>query len=296
MAMRCKGSATDILNFDIAEYQSLVPLLERLSKASKKPFLSFFLIWGYKLTNSIFSILQEDIVTALRNYSKSQTALRTGIYPGTPSTQKNTLRVRSGGVQKSAATRRAAAATATAAAAASRRPGTTTTTDHLSISIPRRRRRPFNDFYLPDEDDEEEEEEEEQDYDAMDADYIATLPLGTARYVQTRIPTRAQHRASTHHNQLQQQQQQQRSGRCPGSLGVDYATPVGSESGSPVDSATIDMLLQQSFFNWSPPVSPHTPHAVHAGPVKVGTPPDVSEFDSVDFDKMLNHLVDESVR
>lgn len=75
MALRCKGSECDILNYSVEDYSELIPFLDRLTR--------------------------EDIITALRNYSKSQTALRCGNAYNTPPRPKL-----SGGVHKQSSTPR----------------------------------------------------------------------------------------------------------------------------------------------------------------------------------------------
>ena len=68
MALRCKGIGCDILNFPVEEYGELVDIIPQMSR--------------------------EDIITALRNYSKSQTAKKAGLINSPSATGLK------GGVQK----------------------------------------------------------------------------------------------------------------------------------------------------------------------------------------------------
>ena len=77
MALRCKGSECDILNYSVEDYSELIPYLDRLTR--------------------------EDIITALRNYSKSQTALRCGNTASGPTPPRPKL---NGGVHKQSSTPR----------------------------------------------------------------------------------------------------------------------------------------------------------------------------------------------
>lgn len=170
--------------------------------------------------------MQEDIINALRNYSKAQTAMRTGSMPSSPRSHSFQLStVRSGGVHKVGSINRRSSLTSVPG----RRPG------QLRVSIPPRHRRA--DFLMSD-------DEDEMEIEADEGSPTSAYP----RAVSMRV--RASPRRS-------------RPSRCPGAISSPRTSMT--LAGVPSLSSLPSLQLPQ-YWTWNAPASPNTPHANPAAP------------------------------
>ena len=279
MAIRCKGPTCEILNFEISEYEEMLPFVERLSR--------------------------EDIISALRNYSKAQTAIRMGstTTPMSGSAAGSRIQpfpmpslpaIRAGGVQKVA--RRNSGVSTPRRPAGGALLGSTPVSGSPLLQQQRHRRRPRRtslDLSLSEEEEDDEQTEIETTDDmemagGSDEDYLYTPRSHTL------LPPMP-HSAPP----ISRSRRYRRSGQCPGAKISPRMAASGFRGGG---HNSMMMLSGVSPFAWSAPSSPHTPRVNPSGagsvpslhpPYQHMTPDEVAQYDSLDLNFVLSSLLDE---
>ncbi len=299
MAIKCKGAECEILNYEVSDYEEMLPLIKCL--------------------------FREDIISALRNYSKAQTALRLGPTNAAPTNGSARIQpfpmpslpaIRAGGIQKSGGF-------------SMKRGGSTPRRSPVTTALPllqqhrrqRRRRHTTLDVSLSEEEDEDDvdidsEATEDVDMDGgdgteSDGDYL----YPRHRYSETATGGKGSGKGSGNNNTMlppmphsapQISRRRCRcSGQCPGakiSPRIAGSAAGGFRRGSS-GSGSGTHHHGASPFAWSAPSSPHTPHIrVNNGVagstsgvnIRANTAADVAEYDDLDLNFILSSLVDES--
>lgn len=294
MAIRCKGANCEILNYELSDYEEMVPLVERLSR--------------------------EDIISALRNYSKAQTAIRIGSTASPSSGSRiqpfpmpSLPAIRAGGVQKPGGALNRGRTSG--GVSTPRRPagGPAAAGGMLQHQRrQRRRRRASLDISLSEEEDEDMDTEATEDV-GMDA--FGTGADSDGDYLNTPRSQNSHRYRGAHTSMLPamphsappvSRSRRHRSGQCPGAKVSPRISAAGSGGAVGGFRGGGSMMPGVSPFAWSAPSSPHTPDArlmsvapaAHgegvggAGQVQI-TADEVAEYDDVDLNFVLSSLVDE---